>query len=144
MKYTQKSFVFAIAVLACFAVSMLLISPTRAYGQCQQWDVSGAWSLTQSDYITVKMNLRQNGKDLAGTAEYETEVNGGPKTFFGTVEGEARNNNFLVRISWDNIGKQVGVYSAKFDPQGQLNGTIYIEKGSGARNRDVASPAWVR
>ena len=122
------------------AVTVAPAQPTQpASSQCPEWDVSGRWSLRQSDHITVQLDLRQTGTRLSGTAEYSIDVGGRPQTYFGTLKGEARNNNFSVRISWSNPGKQVGLYIAKFDPQGRLNGTIQLESSGGGRNRDIGT-----
>jgi hypothetical protein len=115
----------------------LALSAASIEAQCPQWDVSGQWTLEQSNGATVSMNLRQNGTSLTGTAAHTNASVGkgggipGFESFGvngarveGAVSGNIAGNDFYAEISWDG-GKLVGVYRGKVAPQGRLEGTTY-------------------
>ena len=83
---------------------------STAQAGCAHWDISGHWAITQSNGITVTMDLTQTGTNIQGNAAYRTRVgSGGPFIPFGTtISGQIAgtiddNNNILLTADWDGV-----------------------------------------
>ena len=88
-----------------------------AIGQpCERWDVSGMWTLSQSNRTQVIVNLKQSGSVIKGSASYLLQR--------GEVEGTIKGNRFSVQIYWAS-GNSVGIYTGTIAPSGRINGQSY-------------------
>ena len=119
-----------IALSSFFAVLL----PAAAEAACEQWDVSGSWTMAQSNIKNgpVYFNLEQNGTELRGDAAYETVLSEewGQTTVSGSVSGTVKGNKFKVYVVWSlpsysPVRRSKGVYSGTIGSQGRLNGTGY-------------------
>lgn len=95
-------------------------------GSCPRWDVSGMWSLTQEDGLTVFVSLRQSGTKLIGSADHTIEGRGFKEVVVaGVAKGEIRDDTLALSISWSSPEKQqVADYLGKIDQTGKISGTV--------------------
>lgn len=106
---------------------------------------SGTWSLRQSNGFTVTMNLKQNGREITGTAT--ANARGGVSR--GIVTGRAWQqkgssgwtsnvDHFQVEIAWNG---PIGVYKASASwAEGHLKGETYQKDRPSARATWTAGP----
>jgi hypothetical protein len=80
---------------------------------CSQWNVSGAWSLSQANIGSVALNIQQEGTALSGTADQGA----GPVSITGNMSGSA----FNFTAPWNSYSE--GYYTATMNSAGQaING----------------------
>jgi hypothetical protein len=111
--------------------AICVLVPSVVEAQCPQWDVSGSWTIQQSDGYTVQINLQQTGKKLTGKASYFYDIRrSGDRTFgakYPSANGSASGNiggaDFYCEIKWET--GPVGVYTATVSPGGRIHGTLY-------------------
>lgn len=97
-------------------------SPTYAQlnFDCKNWDLSGEWTLVQSNDTLPVFNIRQSkSSQLSGNA-YHSSAGGYVN---GQFEGKLDGNAVEFTAYWDNGA--VGVYSGIVSEQGRLKGTTY-------------------
>jgi len=110
-----------------------VVAPAAA--PCTQWDVSGQWELVQSNGPVVKMDLKQSGTALTGTAVFDAEGGkglfgefGGPLS--GNVEGTVTGGSLKFTVRWERglTGEYVG-------------GVDEVKGGMRGRTRNAADPS---
>jgi len=77
---------------------------------CQQWNVSGTWSISQSNGFYITFIVQEKQDVLTGTADNGS----GPVPMVGTL----RANELAMTVSWASGG--AGRYTATMSPSGQL------------------------
>jgi hypothetical protein len=105
---------------------VLLACSVPVFAQKCTWNVSGKWTIKQSNGIRVKLSLRQVGKEVAGTASYQGMKQGRRHTETGDATGtwsdlETTRPFLLLRIAWD--------YGETGDYRGTINTTFGILSG---------------
>ena len=113
------------------SVASAMSSPNQAEAACNgTWDISGQWSLRQTNGYTVQFSLRQAGNSISGTGGYS--IPGGSQTIVGifpsksfganingTVSGTINGNSFSFVASWG------GEYTGAVDSQGFIGGSTF-------------------
>lgn len=117
MSYSRNvSFALALAAATVAA-------PAHADGECLEWNVTGPWTISQSNGTTVRMNLEQNATHLQGVGEYSYYNNDEEKvqTVGGPVDGYLEHGS-LVRVTayWSN--SSAGVYTGQVGADGSMSG----------------------
>ncbi len=129
----------SIALFGGIAISGLLaaiLSPA-AQAECPQWNVSGDWTIfqsnTQSNYSQPTFKFQQEGKTFKGTArlEYVHEdeciflVQCGDDYYHHTasVDGEVDDESVQFTAYWSN--GSIGYYEGTINNQGRMKGTGY-------------------
>ena len=133
-------------------VAILLISTFTRNVSAQRDDgppahsFSGTWSLRQSNGYVVTMVLRQDGREITGTASYKAGRSGIAR---GTVTGRAYRTNgangwrsnfdqFQVEITWNGA---IGVYNGSASwAEDILNGQTYQKDEPSAKAGWSAGP----
>jgi hypothetical protein len=77
---------------------------------CQQWNVSGPWSISQTNGFAITFILQQKQDALTGTADNGS----GPVPVIGTMH----DNQLAMTVSWASGG--AGRYTATMNPSGLL------------------------
>jgi hypothetical protein len=77
---------------------------------CQRWNVSGTWSISQSNGFSITFIVQQKQEALTGTADNGS----GPVPVVGTMH----NNQLAMTVSWASGG--AGRYTATMSPSGLL------------------------
>jgi hypothetical protein len=77
---------------------------------CQRWEVSGTWSINQSNGFFITFVLQQKEDALTGTADNDS----GPVP----VVGAMHRNQLAMSVSWASGG--AGRYTATMSPSGLL------------------------
>ena len=144
MKITPSKLIGAVA-------AALLLACVPALAQCPQWDVSGEWTLEQSDGYTLRMNLQQNGKTVTGGARFgyvkkpdgvlAPFKGGDPATQRGSVSGNIAGDDFYVEIGWSS--GSTGIYRGKVGAQGRIEGSTY-DKGAPGSKANWFSPTLMK
>lgn len=120
------------ALLLSSLITPLLPAPAQA--ACEHWDVSGQWSIQQTDGKHVDLSLiRQDESNFKGTAAVQTTKS----TLFGlVVNGYTANGNITFVINWAN-----GTYfyhSGKISPDGRIEGfSVAVSKEAGVGDKKV-------
>ncbi|WP_246669583.1 MULTISPECIES: hypothetical protein [unclassified Bradyrhizobium] len=124
------------ALRALLALTILAAAPAfAAESGCAHWDVSGGWTLIQTNDTAVSLTLQETKTGLSGSAKFGHYVNdnfflchigscgkeyvGSQGSAVGTVNGDA----FDLSIYWDN--NAIGVYTGRIGPQGLIVGTTF-------------------
>jgi len=105
----------------------------------------GTWSLRQSNGFVVTMKLKQNGREITGTATANARngvstgvVTGRAWQTKGTSGWQSNVDHFQVEIAWNG---PVGVYQASASwAEGRLNGATYQKDKPSARANWSAGP----
>ena len=82
----------------------------RSPPPCQRWNVSGTWSISQTNGFYITFILQQKQDALTGTA------NNGSGTV--PVFGSMHDNQLAMTVSWASGG--AGRYTATMNPSGSL------------------------
>jgi hypothetical protein len=106
------------SVCAVYAAFFCLGPVARA--TCSPWNVSGTFSVVQSNGYRPEFTLAQSGTHLTGSARY----NQGLADTNGTVTGTMTGSAFNVTVTWIGINA-VGIYSGSIDPRGHLSGASH-------------------
>jgi hypothetical protein len=91
--------------------SVFALSALPVEAQCEQYDVSGQWTIEQGSY-RISVALNQNGKTVSGTASQvhgKTTGHGDVHIVQGQVNGTVEGDSFHVQINWSGGG--AGDYS---------------------------------
>ena len=104
-------------------VAGLALVPSTAFAACQQWDVSGRWSLQQDNDYVVEMNIQQDGNRLSGEAAFHRTTDGTPAP--DNFTGKLDEDYFTFTVRWNFPGHPVGVYKGNIDSQGRMQGRTY-------------------
>src|SRR5438105_15788921 len=90
-------------LLGTAMVLLILLFPSVALSQeCVRWDLSGHFTIRQSNGITVGFTLSQSGGSLRGSASFGS-VTGNVSGQFSAVD------EFQMTVRWS--GSSVGVYT---------------------------------
>lgn len=135
MKTSALKMTTAVAgILFCTAAATTASSGvlTPAELDCTQWDLSGHFTLVQTNETSPSFKLAKTPVGLQGTAFYAyTEevacfiVSCGDDYFevHGSVDGTVVGNEVELVAYWNN--GTTGVYSGKVGPQGRVEGNTY-------------------
>ena len=134
----------SIALLGRIALSSFfaVLLPSAAQAACELWDVSGSWTMAQSNIKNgpVYFNLEQNGTELRGDAAYETVLSEewGQTTVPGSVSGTVKGNKFRINVVWrfpsySPLRRETGVYNGTIGSLGRLSGTGYNANNTQSR-----------
>lgn len=118
------------------ALAVMAYAPIVAIASCAQWNVGGAWSLTQSNDQRLSVSLRQEGGTLTGTAKWPQLVKNAPVLGIvqrgddvrfndGSVDGVVNGDRIDIQIYWTGGRGAVGVYTGRIGPQGRIEGQTY-------------------
>lgn len=145
----MREFRLSLRVSSGFGISWALLlfvvasCVAQASAQCEQWDLSGGWTLDQNDGYRVEMNLKQIGTELSGTAAY-AHSRGAGRAVGGTVKGTIVGDGYDAEITWDKGG--VGVYRGTLIPTpGPGDSTSRLMDGTVTNKANPSSPVrWSR
>jgi hypothetical protein len=115
--------------------SICALSAPSLEAQCKQWNVGHAWRFKQGALI-VNMDLHQEGIVVTGTASFTGTTKksegglfgsfGATGTINGTVDGTVEDDQYAVKIYWDN--NDIGIYTGTIRPSGRIEGKGYEQK----------------
>ena len=115
------------------AVMVLLPISANAQRACAKiWDASGEWEISQGAGDVIRLNLKQSGSALSGTAS--REVRGGQRET-GKVYGDADGDYFSVQIEWAGSAGELFNYRGKTLASGKAEGGVFL--GSSKVSRDT-------
>jgi hypothetical protein len=130
---------FALALGGFLFTSIFALSASLVEAGCQQYDVSGQWTIEQGSFV-IPVALTQNGKTVSGTAFHvshnkseESHVDTNDNYVHGQVTGTVEGESFNVQINWSGGG--AGVYRGTIN-QGVLAGTTYD------KNNPASTASW--
>lgn len=113
--------------LLLLAILLASIVPGLAGATCQRWDVNGAWTFVQSNDTTPTLELQQAGDRVQGSATYrETRKNGWFWDYKGSIDGTVNGDRMQLTVYWDQGA--IGIYNAKINPDGSLEGGTYDKR----------------
>jgi len=135
----------SIARCSSLVVSACLFAPVASVADsvCSQWDVSGDWTLIQTNDTAVSLTLTQTEHGLSGYASFgrvvenkffmcsigicgkDTVIHSGPAV--GTING----NSFDLTVYWND--NATGVYTGQVGPQGLIVGSGYDKNNPASR-----------
>lgn len=101
---------FVLVILSIAFTSACTTPKERSPRPCQRWNVSGTWSISQSNGFSITFMLQQKHDALTGTADNGS----GPVPVVGTLH----DNQLAMTVSWASGG--AGRYTATMSPSGQL------------------------
>ena len=102
---------------------------------CQQWDMTGRWTLIQSNDTAVNITLAPAANGYTGQAwfgRWEKDDFWGCSiaacgedyvSFSGPGVGTLNGNTFELKVYWSD--NKIGVYSGQIGPQGLIVGTTF-------------------
>jgi hypothetical protein len=82
-------------------------------------NVSGTWTIEQSNGWRTDVTLTQNGSELSGTARTSA---GEDEDFSQELDGTVSDTNFALNITWPQAR---GRYEGTFQPDGTLTGVTF-------------------
>ncbi len=134
MKRSAKLTTVLAVTLLCFASATTSGSgmTTPSEPDCSEWDVSGDWTLVQTNETAPKFALQQTGTTLLGKAQYGYKVENtcyilicddDYYTVNASVDGWVKGDSFEVTAYWNN--GTTGVYTGKIGQQGRIEGATY-------------------
>ena len=130
----RKWFALGFAGILYISVCALLASPAQA--QCQNWDVSGKWTLRGPGELNLKVDLQQEGGNVFGTGTLsEKDMSFDVAMVIGS--GNITANSFAIAAV---TGKTVFHYSGTIRPDGTLSGTVRRDNDT---LTDLYSREWV-
>jgi hypothetical protein len=103
----------ALASAAAFCV----LAPASANATCLVFNVGGTWTLTQTNGVSVSVNLHQRGSRVTGTAVVQP---GGPQ---GEVRGNVNGRQLKLRMDWS--ARSAGFYSGSINETGRASGRTW-------------------
>ncbi|MFT3744327.1 MAG: hypothetical protein QM785_08525 [Pyrinomonadaceae bacterium] len=107
-----------------FVVATLL--PNSANAQCAKWDASGYLEIFQrGQFYAIELLLEQKGRVISGKAVHHIPNNFGEITNNGLVDGTIDGDRISFQIFWPPNGSLIGVYEARIQPSGRLDGETY-------------------
>jgi hypothetical protein len=119
----------ALALGGFLFASICALSAPPAKAQCQQYDVSGQWTIQQG-HFSIPVALTQKDKTVSGTAFHQSKkdsdeayVDVETRNVHGQVTGTVEGDSFNVQINW--AGGGAGAYRGKISRSGKLSGTTY-------------------
>ncbi len=101
---------FVFLVLSTMFTSGCTTPRERPPLSCQRWNVSGTWSISQSNGFAITFILQQKHDAVTGTADDGS----GPVPVVGTMHA----NQLAMRVSWASGG--AGRYTATMTASGLL------------------------
>jgi hypothetical protein len=101
---------FGFLILSIMFTTACTTPRERSPLPCQRWNVSGAWSISQTNGFAITFILQQKQDALTGTADNGS----GPVPVIGTMH----DNQLAMTVSWASGG--AGRYTATMNPSGQL------------------------
>ena len=107
-----------IGIVIALAVSQMAIGQP-----CERWDVSGKWTVHQSNRTSQVVSLKQSGSVITGSARFFNK-NRDFTRLTGDVAGTIKGNQFSMEITW-GAGDSVGIYTGTIAPSGRINGQTY-------------------
>ena len=113
---------FALALGGCLFTSIFALSAASVRAGCQQYDVSGRWTIKQGSY-SIAVTLSQNGKTVTGSAKQVWVADHQVRTNQGQVTGTIVGGEFDVQINWNGGGG--GIYRGSMSTRDRLVGTTY-------------------
>ncbi len=118
----------ALAAWMVVSGSGAMVLPSAAQAACEQWNVGGGWTISQTNGVSARFDLQQSGSEIQGSAAWSHLGDpgiflGSKDTVFvnGSVDGTINGDVFEVTVYWNN--DTIGVYSGKVGPQGRILGT---------------------
>jgi hypothetical protein len=105
-------------VFAVCAAFFCLAPAARA--TCSPWNVSGTFTVVQTNGYSPQFTLTQSGTQVTGSVKY----NQGLADTNGTVMGTMIGSGFNMTVTWIGINA-IGIYSGAMDPRGHLSGASY-------------------
>jgi hypothetical protein len=82
-------------------------------------NVSGTWTIEQSNGWRTDVTLTQNGSELSGTARTSAGLD---EDFSQELDGTVSGTNFALNITWPQAR---GRYEGTFQPDGTLTGVTF-------------------
>jgi hypothetical protein len=82
-------------------------------------NVSGTWTIEQSNGWHTDVDLTQNGSQLSGTAHTWA---GEAEDWAQELDGTVSETNFALNLTWSNAR---GRYEGTFQPDGTLTGVTF-------------------
>ena len=82
-------------------------------------DVSGSWTIQQSNGWRADVNLMQNGSSLSGSAD---AMGGGDQMHAQELGGTVSDTHFSLTVTWP---QSRGRYEGTFSPDGTLTGVTF-------------------
>lgn len=129
-----------------FAISQLFsASANAADAVCSQWDVSGPWTLIQTNDTAVAVTLKPTPGGFTGLASFGHwkdddfwlcsigDCGRDYVGFSGPAVGSISGDSFELTVYWND--NSIGVYSGKIGPQGLIVGSAY-DKNNPANRAD--------
>lgn len=118
----------------CFAAATTASSgvTSAADPECAKWDLSGHWTLVQTNETAPRFTLRQTPTGLQGEAWYlyvhedQCIIVSCGDTWYGvnaSVDGTVDGDSFEITAYWNN--GTTGVYTGKIDQHGRVEGSTY-------------------
>lgn len=99
-----------------FALALVIAAPAAAEGTCRQWQAPALMQIKQDTLggLQIDLQLKQNGSQLLGFAQYQTTR----KTVIGKVVGDITGDGIHLRVLWTYGGDpSIGRYVGKIVPR---------------------------
>jgi hypothetical protein len=112
--------------LVALAATLLAPDLSTHAASCRQWDISGHWTLSQTNGYTVKIDLSQDGSNITGSAFGSASSKSSEVLTTGSLDGSVEGNSLQFSVYWQvGGGGAVGEYRGTINPRGRLEGDTY-------------------
>ncbi|MGH6825546.1 hypothetical protein [Methyloceanibacter sp.] len=121
MRFKSISLSMGLTLVGGAALLSAFASAAHA-ASCRQWDITGSWTIEQTNGFLVDLKLQQDGNDLRGTASFTTSAT---DTGTGNLDGSIDGNSIQITIYWGGRSGAIGEYKGTINPRGRLEGDTF-------------------
>ena len=121
---------------AVAAMGMLISGTASADAACTSWDVTGRWTLHQTNGFSITLDLVHKAGAVTGTATHVVSTRDCVKTATCqkrtvSADGSVEGNAFVLTAYWS--AGSIGVYEGQIGAQGRIEGTTFDKRRPSSR-----------
>jgi hypothetical protein len=132
-----------VPIVAKVSLALMLTTAPSVASACDSWDLSGPFTISQSNKLTVTGTFEQAGGQLKGTASYFSPTLGDHGTWLdGNVTGSVGGDSVQFSVTW--YGSYVTCSSecvgSSYDASGEYEGSILADGRMSGLNWATGDP----